>query len=362
LFVSGGSMANLTALAAARHAKLSVFTPSSASPAGKGQAASAPTWAGCDLGRAVAYASDQTHSSLEKAFRVLGFAPHQYVRLPTDDSLRLPPEALARRVAADQAAGLRPFCVVATAGTTNAGAVDPLPELAAFCRANDLWLHADGAYGAAAALCEENRKLLQGLELVDSLSIDPHKWLFQPYEIGCVLVRNWEHLFDTFHVSAEYLRDVERASEYVNFQDCGIQLTRGFRALKLWMSLKVFGLEAFKDGIRHGIRLAELTQQVVAQTPRMEVVTPAQLGIVTFRYLPDSAQPAAADEVNKEIVDRLKTDGFAMLTTTAIRGRTVLRMCTIHPGTTEDDIRRTVRRLKELGDAVEAARRKTPQP
>src|SRR5262249_13993961 len=159
---------------------------------------------------AVAYCSDQTHSCIERAFRLMGFARDQLVRIASDGEFHLPVEELRQRVAAARAAGRVPFCVIANAGTTNTGAVDPLPELAALCRAENLWLHVDGAYGAAAMLSDRARPLLRGLELADSLAIDPHKWLFQPYEIGCVLVRDAQRLPETFRASAEYLNVVQR--------------------------------------------------------------------------------------------------------------------------------------------------------
>src|SRR5262245_23512055 len=185
-FVSGGSMANLTALAVARHVKLQDR-----------------------FANAVVYFSDQTHSAVERALRALGFAPEQLRKLPSDESYRLSLLVLQAAVAADRATGHRPFCVIANAGTTNTGALDPLSELSAFCRQQDLWLHVDGAYGAAAVLCERGQTLLQGLGEVDSLALDPHKWLFQTYEVGCVLVRDARWLKQTFHVLPEYLEDTQ---------------------------------------------------------------------------------------------------------------------------------------------------------
>src|SRR5580704_15266650 len=223
LFVSGGSMANLTALVAARHARLDDRTQG-----------------------AVLYYSDQTHSSIDRALRVIGFLPEQIRRIPSDAAFRLPMEALARTVNADCAAGLRPFAVIANAGTTNTGAIDPLREIAAFCHSEDLWMHVDGAYGAAAVISERGRKQLDGIALADSLSFDPHKWLFQPIECGCVLLRNAAHLKATYRIMPEYLADVHRNVTEVNPCDYGIQLTRGFRALKVWMSVQYFGLEAFR--------------------------------------------------------------------------------------------------------------------
>ncbi len=390
LFVSGGSVANLTALAVARRVVL-----------------------GDRLDGAVVYGSDQTHSSVERGLRLLGFAPAQFRKLPSDAAFRLPLAELRRAVAADRAAGRRPFCVVASAGTTNTGAVDPLPALADFCREAGLWLHADGAYGAAAVLCDAGRARLEGLDRVDSLSLDPHKWLFQPYEIGCVLVRDRRLLRETFRIVPEYLRDLYRGEpegnsrrrdsespgtfgrelapgdsacrepasrradienlpgnsprqggesigssrenlEPINFCDYGLQLSRGFRALKLWMSLKVFGLDAFRRAVERGIALAELAEAAVRRLPGWEVVTPAQLAVVTFRYAPPGMPPAGADALNRRLVEAMVADGFAMVSSTVLRGRTVLRMCAINPRTTDADVEETIRRLDRFAAALSA--------
>ncbi len=187
LFVSGGTMANLTALAVARHVVLEDR-----------------------LDGATVYFSDQAHSSLEKALFLIGISPSNFRRLPSDDDFRLPLDQLARSIAQDRASGCRPFCVIANAGTTNTGAIDPLSELSALCQAERVWLHVDGAYGAAAALSPRGREQLSGMQLADSLSLDPHKWLFQPFEIGCVLVRDMAQLRDTFRILPEYLKDTHQ--------------------------------------------------------------------------------------------------------------------------------------------------------
>jgi glutamate/tyrosine decarboxylase-like PLP-dependent enzyme len=332
LFVSGGSMANLTALCAARHVRLE----------SRGE----------DPARAVVYFSDQTHSAVERAVLVLGFRPDQIRKLPAGDDLRLPLAALAREIAADRAAGRIPFCVVANAGTTNTGAVDPLPALADLCRREDLWFHADGAYGAAAVLCERGRRALAGLERVDSLSLDPHKWLFQPIEIGCVLLRDRRQLHDTFTIHPEYLRDVHSDREAVNFCDYGVQLTRGFRALKLWMSIQVFGLEAFRKAVDRGFDLAEQAEAILRESPCWEVTTPAQMGMVSFRYT--GRTDVDLDAVQDRIVEGLRADGFAVVTSTRLRGRTALRLCTINPRTTDEDLRATIELMARIGQGLTA--------
>ncbi|HET7307162.1 MAG TPA: aminotransferase class I/II-fold pyridoxal phosphate-dependent enzyme [Gammaproteobacteria bacterium] len=325
LFVSGGSMANIVALAVARHRRLD----------GPNR-------------KARVYFSAQTHSSIERGLRLLGFADAQSVRLPVDDRFRLDVEALAERIHADRAAGLEPFCVVANAGTTNTGAIDPLPELARLCRKEDLWLHADGAFGAAAAVSDRGRRALAGLDQVDSLSIDPHKWLFQPFEIGCVLVRDRNWLRDAFHVLPDYMQDTRAEEETINLGEYGPQLTRSFRALKLWMTLRIFGREALAAAVEHGFELAEQAEQQLKVRNYWEIVSPAQMAMIAFRYAPPDAGPDEADALNAEIVRRLSADGYAMLSSTRLNGRTALRLCTINPRTTRDDIVGTIDRLDQL--------------
>ena len=321
LFVSGGSMANLTALVTARQVKLKDR-----------------------LERAVLYYSDQTHSSVDRALRVIGFLPEQIRRIASGASFRLPMEALASAVAADRAAGLRPFAVIANAGTTNTGAVDPLAEIAAFCRAEGLWMHVDGAYGAAAVISDRGRELLRGMELADSLSFDPHKWLFQPIECGCVLVRDAALMKATYRIMPEYLADVHRNVAEVNPCDYGIQLTRGFRALKVWMSIACFGMEAFRAAVERGFALAEFAEAKLRKMPCWEVITPAQMGIVTF------ARRGADEKFYARMHDAMLRDGYALATSTVLNGRTVLRLCTINPRTREEDLERTIEWLDGLAD------------
>ncbi len=328
LFVSGGSMANQTALVAARYNRLDNRTEN-----------------------AVVYFSDQTHSSIEKALRILAFAPEQVRKLPTDDQFRLLMPELRRAVAADRAAGRQPFCVIANAGTTNTGAIDPLNEIADFCAEENLWMHVDGAYGAAAALTERGKKLLAGMERADSLSLDPHKWLFQPFEIGCVLLRDARMLKMTFHTMAEYLEDTKRVEEQeINFYDYGIQLTRGFRALKLWLSLKTFGAAAFRQAIEHGFELAEFAESVIRQSPRWQIVSPAAMGIVTFRFVsPGDSSEEEINYINRRIVEAQMTDGFTFANSTSLRGQVVQRLCTINYRSTKDDVRASIEKIEQLG-------------
>lgn len=329
VFVSGGSVANLTGLVAARHVKL-----------------------GGSMEGAVVYSSDQAHSSNWKNIRILGFQPEQIRLVPVDDQLRLDVAALTNAIDEDRRSGRRPFCVIATAGTTNTGAVDPLNAIADLCDQQNLWLHVDGAYGAAAVLTERGRTLLGGMERAHSLVLDPHKWLFQPFDIGCCLVRNVRWLEESFSEHPEYLQDTRDKMDMtreVNFCDRAVQLTRAFRALKLWMSIKVFGLDRFRAAIDQGISNAERAQQLLEEQGSFEIVTPAQLGVVTFRFRPPNCRDYDLNQLTRSVFEGIIADGHAMLTTTVINGQTVLRMCTINPRTTDDDIRSTIDMIARVG-------------
>ena len=317
LFVSGGSAANLTALHTARVTKQGDWARDS-----------------------VVYFSDQTHYSIERALGVIGIPRELFRKIPSDDRFRLPIEQLRKEIRADRKAGLHPFCVIANAGTTSTGAVDPLPDLADLCEEEDLWLHADGAYGAATVLCDRGRAALAGLDRVDSLSLDPHKWLFQPFECGCVLVRDRARMRSAFQHMPEYMRDVHRNAEETNPADHGIQLSRGFRALKVWLSMNTFGLAAFREAITRGFELAEFAERELRRRPNCEILSPAEMGIVAFRF-------GNNDAVQTRLVDQMLRDGFAFLTSTTLKGATALRLCTINPRTTEDDIVQTIDRLEK---------------
>jgi glutamate/tyrosine decarboxylase-like PLP-dependent enzyme len=317
VLTTGGSVANLVGLAAARTAFLG----------------------GRPDPDAIVYSSDQAHAAIERALRVLGFDEAQLRPLPTGERGRLAAADVRAAIAADRAAGRRPFCVAATAGSTSTGAVDPLDELADLCAQEGLWLHVDGAYGAPAVLAPAARPLLAGLERADSLVLDPHKWLFQPYEIGCLLVREPGLLERTFALEGSYLRDVLDGE--VNFRNRSVQLTRGARALKLWLSIRVFGLAAFRAAVADTIALAEHAEALLRARPGWEVVTPAQLAIVCFRRAGD-------DALQTRIAETMIRDGFAAPSTTEVAGRVVLRLCTINPRTTLADVEQTIDRMSEV--------------
>ncbi|QIS24459.1 L-2,4-diaminobutyrate decarboxylase [Nocardia terpenica] len=337
LFVSGGSIANLTALTAARDSLL-----------------------GGDLTAARVYCSTQAHPSIARALHIIGLTREQLVVLPPDDRLRLDPALLAERIRQDRDGGGRPFLVVATIGTTGTGAVDPLAELADVCEREGLWLHADGALGAAAAATDRGRRMLAGLNRVDSLTLDPHKWLFQPYELGCVLLRRPEQLKQTFAMARHfldsgYLMVSESEGLEPNLSDYGPQQTRGLRALKLWLSLKTFGANAFRDAVDQGITLAEHAATLIGEHPELEAASEPGLGVVTLRYRPPGLPPGPdLDSLQAELARTVLEAGFAMITTTAVRGETVLRMCTINPRTSARHIDDTLDHIVACGRALAA--------
>jgi aromatic-L-amino-acid decarboxylase len=314
VLTSGGSLANITGLVAARHA----------------------------MGPGVTYLSDQTHSSIWRGLLAMGVPPDQLRVLVTDDRYRMPVDVVADAIAQDRREGRHPAIVIATAGSTNTGAVDPLPGLADLCAFEDVWLHVDGAYGAPAALCEKGRAVLAGIERSDSLVLDPHKWLFQPYDIGSLLVRRPGALEAAFRMTPEYLIDVTARNEEVDMRDRSLELSRRARAIKVWLTFRTYGATKIRSAIERGIELAEHAERVLRGDERWEVVTPAQLGIVTF------AASGSEDRNYAGVAASLTADGFAAVTSTTLHGRSALRLCTINPRSTEDDIDSTIDRLATL--------------
>lgn len=328
LFLSGGSMANLIGLLLARHHKK-------------------------DKGRSgVIYCSAQTHSSVERAIRVIGPENVQLKKIASNKFFQLHLPALEKAIQADSKKDLQPICVIANAGSTNTGAIDDLAAIRKICDRENAWFHVDGAYGGIAILDEQEKNKFQGIELADSLTIDPHKWLFQSLEMGCLLVKDKTLLKDLFHVIPEYLKDVELGEEEVNFGNYGIQLSRGFRALKLWLSLKTFGLENFRKAISKGIGLAKLAEQEVQKYESCEIVTSAQIGIINFRFKLQNFSEQELNELNQSVIMKIVEDGYAMISSTSLHGKTVIRLCIINPRTTEEDIKQTIQKLNEISKEI----------
>ncbi|HVF41123.1 MAG TPA: aminotransferase class V-fold PLP-dependent enzyme, partial [Gemmatimonadaceae bacterium] len=262
ILTTGGSAANLTAFVAARHAAVE---------------------AGQDLGKLVVYTSAQAHSSMVRAAWIAGISRRNVRIVEMDEMFRMRVADLESAIRADRSAGLHPFLVAASAGTTNTGSVDPMHEIADLCQREGLWLHVDAAYAGFAALTEEGKRMLAGIERADSLTLDPHKWLFVPFECGCLMVRNPSTLESAFRIMPEYLKDVEPGEEEVNFADRGEQLTRYSRALKVWLSVNYFGTDAIVSAIEDAMTRARLLESLIEASPDFEILCPAQFGIVCFR-------------------------------------------------------------------------------
>lgn len=318
LLTSGGSAANLTATVAARHMAV-----------GKGG----------DLSRLVLYTSSQAHSSVVRAAWIAGIGRDRVRSVETDDLFRMRPDLLAEMVARDRAAELQPFCVVASAGTTSTGSVDPLHGIADFCEAEDLWMHIDAAYAGFAVLTEDGRRILSGMERADSITLDPHKWLFVPFECGCLMVKDPDTLTSAFRIWPEYLRDVSPGEEEINFADRGVQLTRYSRAMKIWMSVSYFGTDAISNAIAEGMRRATLLESLVNESPDFESLCPAQFGICCFRARPGGVPDAGLDRLNERINARVVAERRFLISSTRLRGAFSLRMCSLGFRTTDDDIR-----------------------
>jgi len=333
LLTAGGSQATLTAMLAARHHVIGD---------------DAARLAGCTI-----YVSDQGHSSVARAAWIAG-VPRANVRaIATDAALRLDVAALAAQLRHDREAGLTPLMVVASAGTTNTGAIDPLADVAALCERESIWLHVDAAYGGFAMLAPDVRARMAGIERADSVTLDPHKWLFVPFECGGLLVRDPDRLSAFFRVTPEYLRDVEAADRDVNFADYGEQLTRYARALKVWLSVRYFGVAAIRAAIEEAMRLARVAESLVRAEPSLELLSPAQLGIVCFRVREPSLDATALDALNEAINARVNANARVLISSTRLRGRFSLRLCVLGYRTTEAEIALVIR---EVLDAYRSSR------
>jgi len=328
ILTSGGSEANLTALVVARE-KVEYSNRQ----------------------QAVLYVSEHRHYSIDRAAKVMGMLPEQVRKLGTDAGQRLAPSLLKRAVTEDRQAGRLPWLVAANAGATNTGAIDSLDELAEFCRQNGMWFHVDAAYGWPAVLTQEGRVALRGIERADSITLDPHKWFGQTFEAGCVLIRAGKALADTFQLRPDYMQDVAPEEGEINFADHGIALTRRFRALKIWFSMKVLGVGWFRRLVEHCCRLADYAQKLLEKSGSFEILSSRQLSIVCFRFVPKSApqQKSELDDLNLAICEGARATGRVFLSTTRLQGRVALRLCFVNWRTTAADVEEVVALLEELG-------------
>lgn len=329
LLVSGGNMANFVGILAARKAQAQWdVRKQGLRPSG--------------TGRLRLYASEETHTWIQKGADLFGFGTDAISWIPTDERLRVDLKALRSRIRTDRQNGDVPFVVVGTAGSVSTGVIDPLPELAAICREEGLWFHVDGAYGGLAAMLSNAPRDLQGLREADSVAVDPHKWLYAPLEAGCVIVRHAKQLRDTFSYHPVYYR-LDEEEPAINYHEYGLQNSRGFRALKVWLALRQVGRAGYQRMIGDDIALAhELAERVQAH-PELELCT-QNLSITTFRYVPKGLQMGAEaseaylNELNSTLLLQLQESGEAYLSNAIVRGKFLLRACIVNFRTSLADV------------------------
>ena len=328
LLVSGGSMANLTALAAARHARAGFDVRTRGLQSGDQ--------------RLVVYMSGEGHGCVRKAVEMLGIGSEWLRVIPTTDRFEMRTDVLAKTIERDLQDGYRPMAVAASAGTVNTGAIDDLKTIAAICRERDIWFHIDGAYGAAAVLSPRYRDRLAAIALADSVALDPHKWLYVPVEAGLVLVRDGGTLRSAFSLVPPYLRtdgDPHGVGGPPWLSEFGFQQSRGFRALKVWMTLKYYGINGYTRAIDHDLDLASYLAERVKADPELELAAPLSLSVVCFRVVPSQVVgDERLNDVNKTVLERLQLSGRAFLSSTVLNGRFVLRACVVNPLSGQRDI------------------------
>jgi len=329
----GGSAANLMALAMARESR----TPAN----DRGMFGSKTLGAN----RAVVYASQQVHMSIPKAVAMLGIGRENLRYVDCDDAYRMIPLALERVLAEDESCGHKPIAVVASAGTVNTGSIDPLAEIARIARAHDLWLHVDGAYGALAALAAPEK--FRGLSQADSISLDAHKWLFQPLDCGCLLYRDPEIARQTFAYTGTYARQLSSDPiEGFAFFEESMELSRRFRALKLWLSLRFHGMQAFRDAIRLNLDQAQHLAAAVKSRAELELVGPVELSAVCFRHMvSDRTNEDERNQFNLALLKKIVSRGNVYLSNAELQGKFCLRACIVNHLTTDADIDRVIQEV-----------------
>jgi glutamate/tyrosine decarboxylase-like PLP-dependent enzyme len=346
LLVSGGSMATMTALAVARHVKSGVDVRANGLR---------------DAPRPFAfYMSSEAHGCARKAIELLGFGSASIRTIPVDADYRMKVDALDAALREDRARQVQPIAVVATAGSTNTGAIDDLEAITGVCRRHDVWLHVDAAYGGAAILSSEYGDRLRAVSRADSVAVDPHKWLFVPVEAGLVLVRDADAMRSAFSLVPPYLRTDGSATGVGGppwFSEYGFQQTRGFRALKVWMTMQQFGLQGYQAAIDDNVALARYLADRVRSSPDFDLMAPPSLSVVCFRYrhasLPDEEALAS---LNRALLERLQLGGEAFITSTELRGRFVLRACIVNYRSTRADVDRMLEAIRAIGRELAVTR------
>jgi glutamate/tyrosine decarboxylase-like PLP-dependent enzyme len=341
ILASGGVMANVMGLTVARDIRLAELLGVDGAPRG------------AHLDGARVYVSDQAHFSIARGLDLLGFAPETLRVIPSDDRFRLQAEPVAAAIAEDRAAGFVPFCIAPVAGSTNTGSVDDVERLADLAQREGLWLHVDAAYGGAARISPRDASRVPGLERADSLTIDPHKWFFQPYDIGGLLVRRRADLMHTFHWEPEYYRVGEPGHEPLHWYQYSLEGTRRFRALKLWLSWKHLGTDGFARLVEHNDDLAAYLARRLGDTG-FEVIEP-ELSVVCFRHVPGPVADAPLDRVDayqRGLQRALEVSGAGWVSTTTLRGRTYLRAGIVNYLSTDEDADRVISTLLAASEGV----------
>jgi aromatic-L-amino-acid decarboxylase len=315
VLTTGGSMANLTAIVTARKAMLPE-----------------------DFLGGTLFSSDQAHASVPKAASIAGFPGRGIRAVPTTPDLRMDVDALVRMVRADREAGLSPFMVVAAAGTTNTGTVDPISDLVRACRDEGLWLHIDAAYGGPFQMTERGRALFTGIEQADSITFDPHKGMFLPYGTGCLLVREGAKLRAAHYQHGDYLQDMAPEADIPNFTEYSPELSRDFRGLRVWLPIKLHGMAAFREALDEKLDLASHLHEALLETPGFELPVKPDLTVVPFRYVPAGASNEAADAFNRALLDRINAPRRVFMSSTLLGGRFVIRPCIVSHRTHKDRI------------------------
>jgi len=334
LLVSGGNMANFVGFLVARTTNAK----------------------GADSKRLVCYASKETHTWIQKAADMFGMGSDAIRWIPTDKYQRMDVSALEKQIREDRSQSLQPFAVIGTAGSVSTGAVDPLPEIAALCRAQQLWFHVDGAYGGIAALVPGALDDLRALALADSVAVDPHKWLYAPLEAGCALVRDPRHLLNTFSHHPSYYNFNDEA---INYFDFGPQNSRGFRALKVWLALRQAGRDGYTQMIADDMRLSRHLYEILAAHPEIEVFT-QNLSITTFRYVPENLRrgigteevESALNRLNQELLNKIDASGETFLSNAVVDGKYALRACIVNFNTRLEDVEAVPEIVARLAQAI----------
>lgn len=338
VLLSGGSVANFNAMAVARKIKSPVDV------AKEGMYGSPPQ---------TVYVSAEGHSSFDKAVDMLGMGKKYLRKIPVDEELKIDLNALEAQIKKDKTNGYHPICAIGIAGTTNTGTVDNLNGVADICEAHDLWYHVDAAYGGPAARLKEKASLFDGMQRADSVVVNPHKWLYVPFEAGGLLVKNPSHLRQTFSTIPDYLKSDQAEDGRTDLMEYNLPLTKEFKALKVWMTLKTYGADKLTETIRRDIDKAQHLVKKVEETEQLEIMAPAPLSIVCFRYNTGRTSSEKLNSLNDEIINRVEQDGRIFLTGTKIDGQTALRVCFINHRTSRADVDAIVEVVSEIGQEVE---------